>query len=238
MRFHCFSVFSQASCRFERPVANALEQFKQLKPTHEMFDSCRNCGALQEGHENASLLLSALLECQGPLAGQIHVKLRAPRLIIRVDDTGLDPLRHRRLDLRPFPPLIPRCHSNEGHLHFQGSPPQLLVVRPIRPRAAVARVLGSQGGVVIPRSHAWAKQEPVLLCRSLQMRPVVGGAAVTEPISAKVRVETIEVSGDNEVLHVRPFHQYTQHYRVVGGDPRLASPSGARCCVHSAAAVW
>ena len=54
MRFHCFSVFSQASCRFERPVANALEQFKQLKPTHEMFDSCRNCGALQEGHENAS----------------------------------------------------------------------------------------------------------------------------------------------------------------------------------------
>ena len=55
MRFHCFSVFSQASCRFERPVANALEQFKQLKPTHEMFDSCRNCGALQEGHENASM---------------------------------------------------------------------------------------------------------------------------------------------------------------------------------------
>ena len=56
MRFHCFSVFSQASCRFERPVANALEQFKQLKPTHEMFDSCRNCGALQEGHENASVV--------------------------------------------------------------------------------------------------------------------------------------------------------------------------------------
>ena len=55
MRFHCFSVFSQASCRFERPVANALEQFKQLKPTHEMFDSCRNCGALHEGHENASV---------------------------------------------------------------------------------------------------------------------------------------------------------------------------------------
>ena len=26
-------------------MANALEQFKQLKPTHEMFDSCRNCGA-------------------------------------------------------------------------------------------------------------------------------------------------------------------------------------------------
>ena len=58
MRFHCFSVFSQASCRFERPVANALEQFKQLKPTHEMFDSCRNCGALQEGHEKASICMS------------------------------------------------------------------------------------------------------------------------------------------------------------------------------------
>ena len=49
-------MLSQASCRFERPVANALEQFKQLKPTHEMFDSCRNCGALQEGHKNASQL--------------------------------------------------------------------------------------------------------------------------------------------------------------------------------------
>ena len=48
--------FFSASCRFERPVANALEQFKQLKPTREMFDSCRNCGALQEGHENASKL--------------------------------------------------------------------------------------------------------------------------------------------------------------------------------------
>ena len=36
-------------------MANALEQFKQPKPTHEMFDSCRNCGALQGVHENASL---------------------------------------------------------------------------------------------------------------------------------------------------------------------------------------
>ena len=36
-------------------MANALQQFKQLKPTHEMFDSCRNCGALQGVHENASL---------------------------------------------------------------------------------------------------------------------------------------------------------------------------------------
>ena len=41
-------------------MANALEQFKQLKPTHEMFDSCRNCGALQEGHENASISPRAL----------------------------------------------------------------------------------------------------------------------------------------------------------------------------------
>ena len=36
-------------------MGNALEQFKQLKPTHEMFDSCRNCGALQGVHENASV---------------------------------------------------------------------------------------------------------------------------------------------------------------------------------------
>ena len=35
-------------------MPNALEQFKQLKPTHKMFDSCRNCGALQGVHENAS----------------------------------------------------------------------------------------------------------------------------------------------------------------------------------------
>ena len=36
-------------------MANALEQFKQFKPTHEMFNSCRNCGALQGVHENASV---------------------------------------------------------------------------------------------------------------------------------------------------------------------------------------
>ena len=36
-------------------MANTLEQFKQLKSTHEMFHSCRNCGALQGVHGNASL---------------------------------------------------------------------------------------------------------------------------------------------------------------------------------------
>ena len=54
--FTVFPCFHRHLCSFERPVANALEQFKQLKPTHEMFDSCRNCGALQEGHGNASKL--------------------------------------------------------------------------------------------------------------------------------------------------------------------------------------
>ena len=37
-------------------MANALEQFKQLKSTHEMFDSCRSCGVLQGVHENTSEL--------------------------------------------------------------------------------------------------------------------------------------------------------------------------------------
>ena len=54
--FTVFPCFHRHLCRFGRPVANALEQFKQLKPTHEMFDSCRNCGALQGVHENASKL--------------------------------------------------------------------------------------------------------------------------------------------------------------------------------------
>ena len=35
-------------------MANALEQFKPLKSTHEMFDSCKNCDALQGVHGNAS----------------------------------------------------------------------------------------------------------------------------------------------------------------------------------------
>ena len=47
-------------------MANALEQFKQLKPTHEMFDSCRNCGALQEGHENASKLFYEAVAAGSP----------------------------------------------------------------------------------------------------------------------------------------------------------------------------
>ena len=44
----------------QRLQANALEQFKQPKPTPEMFDSCRNCGALQGVHENASMELRRL----------------------------------------------------------------------------------------------------------------------------------------------------------------------------------
>ena len=54
-------------------MANALEQFKQLKPTHQMFDSCRNCGALQEGHENASEGTSAHLSGRGELHGGARV---------------------------------------------------------------------------------------------------------------------------------------------------------------------
>ena len=71
--FTVFPCFHRHLCRFERPVANALEQFKQLKPTHEMFDSCRNCGALQGVHENASLVLTQ----HGPLKAPFKRKLAA-----------------------------------------------------------------------------------------------------------------------------------------------------------------
>ena len=91
-------MFSQASCRFERPVANALEQFKQLKPTHEMFDSCRNCGALQEGHENASAYAAAmaaegpsLMELMGSVLGPQKHKKRSVSFASQAEVQTLTP---------------------------------------------------------------------------------------------------------------------------------------------------